>query len=61
MQNQGIHFGDTLVPRYAEMRHVPVDCGFLPTSSNGQQTVDIYLVLCAYIYMAVHYHRNVEP
>jgi hypothetical protein len=29
-------------------------------SSNGQQSVDIYLVLCAYIYVPVHHNRDVE-
>jgi hypothetical protein len=34
---------------------------FRVSSSNGQQAVDIYLVLCAYIYMPVHDGRDVEP
>jgi len=29
-------------------------------SSNGQQAVDIYLVLCTYIYVPVHHYRDVE-
>jgi hypothetical protein len=36
--------------------------GIFPcASSNGQQTVAVYLVLCAYIYMPVHDRRDVEP
>jgi hypothetical protein len=34
---------------------------FRASSSNGEQAIDIYLVLCAYIYMPVHDHRDVEP
>jgi hypothetical protein len=33
---------------------------FRVASSSGQQAVDIYLVLCAYVYMAIHHSRDVE-
>ena len=28
--------------------------------SNGEHAINIYFVLCAYIYMAIHDHREVE-
>jgi hypothetical protein len=34
---------------------------FRVPSSWGQQAVDIYLVLCAYINMPVHDRRDVKP
>jgi hypothetical protein len=38
-----------------------VSASFDAPSSTGQQAVDIYLVLCAYIDMPIHNHRDIEP
>ena len=47
--------------RLLSASYLPVLRYFRVSSTTGQQAVDIYFVLCAYIYMPVYDGRDVEP